>query len=75
MTQYHLPVGYHGRASTVVISGHTVVHPRGQVKSEKGDTSEFQESKKVDFELEIGCFVGGKTNEIGAPIKGRLILI
>ena len=33
--QYHLPVGYHGRASSIVVSGHPVVHARGQVKNEK----------------------------------------
>ena len=66
-------MGYHGRASSIVVSGHPVTHARGQVKTEEG--SDFAESKRVDFELEMGCFVGGKTNPLGTPIKGKFCVM
>lgn len=63
----HLPVGYHGRASSVVISGTDVVRPRGQVKP-KDAPLEFTASRQLDFELEMGFFVG-KGNDLGEPIS------
>lgn len=62
----HLPVGYHGRASSVVLSGTDVIRPRGQVKS--GDASEFTATRQLDFELEMGFFVG-PGNRLGEPIS------
>ncbi|GAB4404592.1 MAG: fumarylacetoacetase [Anaerolineales bacterium] len=63
----HLPVGYHGRASSVVITGTDVVRPRGQVKP-KDAPLEFTASRQLDFELEMGFFIG-KGNELGEPIS------
>lgn len=63
----HLPVGYHGRASSVVISGTEVVRPRGQVKP-KETPLEFTASRQLDFELEMGFFVG-VGNDLGEPIS------
>ena len=63
----HLPVGYHGRASSVVISGAEVVRPRGQVKP-KETPLEFTASRQLDFELEMGFFVG-VGNDLGEPIS------
>lgn len=63
----HLPVGYHGRASSVVISGTEVVRPRGQVKP-KDAPLEFTASRQLDFELEMGFFVG-KGNDLGEPVS------
>ena len=63
----HLPVGYHGRASSVVISGTDVVRPRGQV-APKGLSPEFVASRSLDFELEMGFFIG-KGNDLGEPIS------
>ena len=63
----HLPVGYHGRASSVVLSGTDVIRPRGQVKP-KDVPPEFVASRQLDFELEMGFFVG-KGNELGKPIS------
>lgn len=63
----HLPVGYHGRASSVVITGTDVVRPRGQVKP-KDSPLEFTASRQLDFELEMGFFIG-KGNELGEPIS------
>ena len=54
-----LPIGYHGRASSVVISGHEVVRPVGQSRPVHVDEApSFGPSKRLDFELEMGMFVG-----------------
>lgn len=63
----HLPVGYHGRASSVVISGTDIRRPKGQVSSDN-KTPTWSDCKRLDFELEVGAFVG-KGNELGHPIK------
>ena len=56
----YLPVGYHGRASSVVVSGHDVRRPHGQsTDPEDATKAVFGTCKRLDFELEIGCFVGG----------------
>ena len=60
----HLPVGYHGRSSSVVPSPCHVVHPKGQLDSGKS----YSPSKRLDFELEIGCLIGGHENELGVPL-------
>ena len=62
----HLPVGYHGRASSVVLSGQPVRRPRGQVKPD-GGPPQYRASRLLDFELELG-FVTGPGNPLGAPI-------
>jgi fumarylacetoacetase len=54
----HLPVGYHGRAGTVVVSGTPVVRPRGQRRSPSGPLPLFGPSLKLDFETEVGFVVG-----------------
>ncbi|MBI5824217.1 MAG: fumarylacetoacetase [Chloroflexi bacterium] len=59
----YLPVGYHGRASSVVISGADVIRPRGQVAPH-----EFVASRSLDFELEMGFFIGAGNN-LGEPIS------
>jgi len=63
----HLPVAYHGRASSVVVSGTDVVRPRGQSKPEKADAPIFGPTRSLDFELEMGVFVG-PGNDLGTPI-------
>lgn len=62
----HIPVGYHGRASSVVVSGTDLHRPKGQIKPKDGDVS-FGASKRIDFELEM-AFVVGKGNTLGEPI-------
>ena len=61
-----LPIGYHGRAGTVVVSGTPIVRPYGQLKKEDGSI-EFAPSRMLDVELEIG-FVTGSGNALGKPI-------
>lgn len=65
----HLPVGYHGRASSIVLSGADVRRPRGQV-APNGAPPEFAASRSLDFELEMGFFVG-IGNELGEPIPAQ----
>lgn len=64
----HLPVGYHGRASSVVISGTPIHRPWGQILPLNETVPQFSPSKRVDFELEMASFVG-VGNSFGSPIK------
>ena len=57
----HLPVGYHGRAGTVVVSGTDVVRPSGQRKPPHEDTPTFGPSRRLDIEAELGFVVGTPT--------------
>jgi len=68
----HLPVGYHGRASSVVPSGTPIVRPCGQLQLDKTDATKGTEHapcRLMDFEVEMGFFVGGVPNELGKPIS------
>src|SRR5687768_3275513 len=58
----HLPVGYHGRASSIVISGTDLHRPMGQTKADDAAAPTFGASKVVDFELEMGFFIGPGNN-------------
>lgn len=66
----HLPVGYHGRASSVVVSGIPINRPRGQILEDPTAQQPkpiFAPSQRLDFELELGAFVC-KANKMGEPI-------
>lgn len=63
----HLPVGYHGRASSIVVSGTPVRRPKGQVLPKDATAPVFQASGRLDFELEM-AFVTGKPNAMGTSI-------
>jgi len=63
-----LPVGYNGRASSVVVSGTDIVRPSGQVKLPSEERPVFTACRKLDFELETG-FIIGKPNQLGEPIS------
>jgi fumarylacetoacetase len=64
----HLPVGYHGRSSSIVVSGTPLRRPKGQVlPPDVGNNPIFSESKRVDFELEM-AFVIGKETKLGDSI-------
>jgi fumarylacetoacetase len=54
----HMPIGYNGRASTVVVSGTQVRRPRGQLKPPTADAPSFSPCKRLDFELEMGVVIG-----------------
>jgi fumarylacetoacetase len=61
----HLPVGYHGRAGTVAVSGTDVVRPRGQRKDPEGPS--YGPSRRLDIEAEVG-FVVGVPSTLGTPV-------
>jgi len=63
----HLPVGYHGRSSSIVVSGTDVLRPMGQTKAADAPAPSYSPSRLMDFELEMGFFVG-PGNELGRPI-------
>jgi fumarylacetoacetase len=63
----HLPVGYNGRASTVVVSGTDIHRPLGQTKPLAADTPVFGPCQKLDIELELGAVVG-TPSRMGCPI-------
>lgn len=64
----HLPVGYHGRASSIVVSGINFHRPKGQMKPADAEKPIFGASKQLDFELEM-AFVLNKNTEIGESIS------
>ncbi|QNG35315.1 fumarylacetoacetase [Geodermatophilaceae bacterium NBWT11] len=63
----HLPIGYHGRAGTVAVSGTPVVRPSGQRKAPTDDVPTFGPSRRLDIEAEVG-FVVGTPSALGAPV-------
>ena len=63
----HLPVGYHGRAGTVVVSGTPVRRPHGQSKPPDADSPVYGPSRRLDIELELG-FVVGIPSAQGEPV-------
>jgi len=64
----HLPVGYHGRSSSIMVSGQNIVRPKGQVLLPDAKAPVFRPSLMVDFELEMGYIIG-KNSRIGESIK------
>jgi fumarylacetoacetase len=62
-----VPIGYHGRSSSIVVSGSQVVRPRGQIKAPDAAAPEFTPSKRLDYEAELG-FVIGPGNRLGRSI-------
>ena len=63
----YVPIGYHGRASSIVVSGQDIRRPRGQTKPPSADVPVFGPSQSLDYELEVGMFVG-PGNAPGQPI-------
>lgn len=64
----HLPVGYHGRASSIVVSGTQIIRPSGQIKTPDAEAPVFSSSRKLDFELEVAFVTCGET-KLGQPIN------
>jgi fumarylacetoacetase len=62
-----VPIGYHGRASSIVASGTPVRRPRGQIKGPGDEPPVFAPSRALDYEMEVGCYVG-PGNALGDPI-------
>lgn len=64
----HLPVGYHGRAGSIVVSGTPIRRPKGQTMPDGATAPQFGPTKGLDFELELGFFIG-PGSEQGRPIR------
>ena len=64
----HLPVGYHGRASSIIVSGNSVARPQGQQMPAGAETPIFGPSQALDFELEMGFYVG-PGQPLGQPVS------
>jgi len=62
-----VPIGYHGRASTIVVSGTAVRRPWGQLKAPSAEVPHFEPSRRLDYEVEVGALIG-VGNEMGEPI-------
>lgn len=67
----HVPIGYHGRASSVRPSGTPVVRPRGQFKHNESAIPELGATRRLDFELELGVWISGE-NELGESVPIEL---
>jgi fumarylacetoacetase len=63
----YVPIGYHGRASSIVVSGTEIRRPQGQTKALTASEPTFGPSRSLDYELEVGIFVG-PGNHLGQPI-------
>ena len=66
----YVPIGYHGRASSVRASGEPVIRPNGQRKGPDTEAPEYGPSRRLDYELELGIWIG-EGNELGQPIPIR----
>jgi fumarylacetoacetase len=64
----HLPIGYHGRSGTVVVSGTPIVRPKGQLKAPDDPAPTYAPTRRLDFELELG-FVVGTASRLGVPVS------
>ena len=63
----YVPIGYHGRASSVRASGEPVIRPSGQRKAPDAAAPEYGPSRRLDYELELGIWIG-QGNELGQPV-------
>ncbi len=63
-----VPIGYHGRASSIVVSGTEITRPKGQNRSDANAPPVFGACKNLDYEMEVGFFIGSG-NELGEPIS------
>lgn len=66
----HQPIGYHGRAGTVVVTGTDVIRPRGQAKATASAVPTFGPSRRLDIEAEVG-FVVGVPSALGRPVPAE----
>ncbi|XP_047031974.1 fumarylacetoacetase-like isoform X2 [Helicoverpa zea] len=67
----HLPIGYHGRSSSIVISGTPITRPYGQTVPAQSSIPQFGPCRLMDFELEMAAFVGGPPTALGERIAAK----
>jgi len=63
----YVPIGYHGRSSSIEVSGAEVMRPCGQIKGPEAAVPEYRASERLDYELEMGAWIGGR-NKRGSPV-------
>ena len=63
-----MPIAYHGRSSSLVISGTPVKRPSGQRLGPAGQPPEYGPTRSLDYELEVGFYIGGETNPLGTTV-------
>ncbi len=63
-----IPIGYHGRSSSIEVSGHSFHRPKGQLKPPMADRPSLAPCKRLDYELEVGIYIG-KGNALGSTIE------
>ena len=63
----YVPIGYHGRASSIVVSGTPVRRPHGQTRDDQDSPPRFGPTKRLDYEMEVGAFIG-RANPLGEAI-------
>jgi len=68
----HLPIGYHGRSGSLVVSGTDVVRPHGQIRLPDSELPVFSPSRRLDIEAEVG-FVVGVPSELGQPVPAAAV--
>nr|WP_293167267.1 fumarylacetoacetase [Allomuricauda sp.] len=66
----HIPVGYHGRASSIIVSGQPIHRPKGQTMPKDSDAPVFGPTRRLDFELEMG-FISGKDTQLGESVSTK----
>jgi len=66
----HIPVGYHGRASSIIVSGQPIHRPKGQTLPNGADAPVFGPTQRLDFELEMG-FICGKDTQLGDSVSTK----
>ncbi len=66
----HIPVGYHGRASSIIVSGQAIHRPKGQTLPNGADAPVFGPTQRLDFELEMG-FICGKDTQLGDSVSTK----
>jgi fumarylacetoacetase len=64
----YVPIGYHGRASSIRASGEDVIRPNGQRKAPESEVPEYGPSRRLDYELELGLWIG-RGNRLGEPVS------
>src|SRR5258708_26183030 len=63
----HIPIGYHGRASSILISGTALQRPSGQTRDDEAQDPVLGPSRRLDYKIEVRVLIG-RVNELGTPI-------
>lgn len=64
----YVPIGYHGRSSSIVVSGTDIARPSAQIKGPNDSEPKYKPTQRLDYEMEMGAWIGG-ANNLGEPIS------